>query len=340
MLQTALPPSDMDQPSPLQAPKPREYSLSGVRTAPVEELARIASTLTEAELRICLQLQAMASAPHFSVRVSSRRLAVLTGLARSNVVVAIDNLSAKKLLCIREGTATTASAYGLNWCLVRSIQGGPVAGPPPSAEVDLQQGHHRSCFETTPGPVSGPPPTGNTGLSSDPASLDSSTSFDGLIDQVLGARPTHFHTAELDRCRQRIFGFFLKWAEVHGFQPPAAPEPLILAQLLTAARSFDRLDVLLLDLHAERTKPGILSPYAWLLTVVMQRFHAVTPAELSARRDARKNAKRAALGLRVVAPTAPPDPQQFELTAPGDELAPADIDVAALAARKGFPERR
>lgn len=307
----------------LQHRKLREYILSGVRTAPVEELARIAPSLTEAELRICTQLQAMAAAPHFSVRVSLRRLAELTGLAHSNVKLAVKALRAAKMLITREGTPTSANAYGLAWCLVTPFKGGPVAGPPPRQEVDSQQAHRWAFPEPTPGPVAGPPPTENKGLTHDSPPLDIDP-LEYLIDQVLDARTANFHSSEIETAAATLESWFARWAQVHGFrQPEPIRDRLIIAQLLTAARNFDRLQTLMYDLDAERTKPGIHSPYAWLLTVVMQRFHQVTPAELSARREARKRR-----GFRVVTP---PAPAQLDFEEPGED--PAEL-IARLAERK------
>ena len=77
-----------------------------------------------------LALAAMADqTEHHTVRISSRKLAERTAVARSKVVPALDSLTARGLITTRQGTTKSASAYLVNALNTLQI-GGPLTGPP------------------------------------------------------------------------------------------------------------------------------------------------------------------------------------------------------------------
>jgi len=87
------------------------------------------------------------------VRASSRDLAKACKLARSKVVPALDSLSQRCIITLRQGTATSAATYRVNIAEIVTI-GGPQGGPP--------QPNQWSPKETTqvpmwdhPGPLAG-----------------------------------------------------------------------------------------------------------------------------------------------------------------------------------------
>jgi DNA-binding transcriptional MocR family regulator len=84
-------------------------------------------------LRVLLHLAAHAQPPEFTVQQSSREIAKATGVARSAVVRAIDDLTEKRFITTRQGTATKASAYQLNFLLTVEMGGSP-GEPPRSVE--------------------------------------------------------------------------------------------------------------------------------------------------------------------------------------------------------------
>jgi DNA-binding transcriptional MocR family regulator len=93
------------------------------------------------------------------VRASSRDIASATRCSKRNIVRAIDALSTRGLIAVRQGTATKAAGYLLRFLEITRM-GGPTTGPPPPAgdpaDVDL--------FQDQGGPVTGPPPTENAEL--------------------------------------------------------------------------------------------------------------------------------------------------------------------------------
>ena len=65
--------------------------------------------------------------------MSSRDLAKVCGLARSNVVLALDSLAAKVLIAVRQGTPKKPAVYQLNLFKTQvfaSSSGGLTIGPP------------------------------------------------------------------------------------------------------------------------------------------------------------------------------------------------------------------
>lgn len=257
-------------------------------TAAASSLTRIADlapTLKEAELRVLVHLTFLAETDgQKSCRISARELAKQCRTSRRAVQPALDSLAARGLITTRQGTATTPSAYLLNFLNTVQIGGAPNAPPP--AEKQAQQ--ERLALEVRhpdenelrhPGAGNAPPPTDSKqekdGTSR--ASIESRFDYE-VIDRLLKAKPDKSDAALIEAARRWLHGYMAKLGRE---QHPHPPDNQILAQFLAIA-TWPQLEGLLYDLLAERKEPGY--SYAWFITVALQRIHGIQPAILKQRR--------------------------------------------------------
>ena len=104
-----------------------------------EALADLAPGLNGGELKVLIELSRRQLRGKSGARISSRELAKACRIGRSNAQAAIDVLTAKKHIYMRQGTPTTPATYHVN--IFETVKmGGPISGPPPAQS----------------GPVSGP----------------------------------------------------------------------------------------------------------------------------------------------------------------------------------------
>lgn len=280
-------------------------------------MAQLARGLKEAELRVLLALDALDPGPPVhGVRISSRKLAELAGIARSNVVKALDSLDTRAIITIRQGTATKAAGILLNYAKTVPIERGPVVGPPRSQNETtpvLFQDHPGPVLGPPGGPTVRPPPTENKGLTGAADRVDISNDSIRLIDRLLKANPKRIEPAKIETARRWLHGYQAKLGRE---RDPHPPDDRIVAQFLSIA-DWPILERLLYDLMAERKEPGY--SYAWFVSVALQRIHGVQPATLKAR--------RAELRVVKAGHTAePPQPQQQPLEPDNSEPATAEAD--------------
>lgn len=277
----------------------------GARANALMSLAALAPGLGEAELKVALHLASIEDPVHHSAKASSRQIAGATRLSRSNVQRALDSLNRRRLIAIREGTATRAAAYLLNFTQTTAFRGGPAVGPPP-AQMALPGG-----------PAAGPPvwatiPPESDGVASQQghpfqpvAPVDISIEPISIIDRLLSSRPNHFDKATLAQAEKWVHGYMAKFSPIPN---PHPPDPYILAQLLAVA-DLPTIEWLISELMVERKPPG--QTYAWFVTVALQRIHGIQPQVLKARRAA----------LRIARRPQAPEPTQDNLEFAGDLIA-------------------
>jgi hypothetical protein len=230
----------MSQPAPEGCPSPPnqlkqpDYPLS---EAPIEALARHAPALTGVELKVLLELTRRQLRTGRDVKASSRELATACKIGRSNTQLALDSLTARKLIALHQGTPTSPAAYHLN--ILETLQmGGPISGPPPTqtgpqnrATEDLFQGHG--------GPVLEPPPTESTALTRTTAELDFDFASLSLIDRVFSAKATDFDKQTLEAWRNHLWGIYTRFGRDENNRPfteqnqPHPPTNKQVAEFLT-----------------------------------------------------------------------------------------------------------
>ncbi len=254
-----------------------------------QQVAQLAPTLKEAELRTLLYLTSAALARGAtSIRASSRQIAAAAKIARSSVVEALDDLTARGLIATRQGTSTSAAAYALRFLEVTTM-GGPAAGPPPRSGGPTD-GPPVDLFADHPGPIAGPPPTENEALPAAPSTLDIEPRSIKTIDRVLTADPKAFERGQLGKVRDLISYAAAK--AHHAYD--AEPDFRVCAQIFEACgRSHDALEWLVLEMHRSRHSPGA-SP-SWWVTVALQRFHSIDYKTTTARRAELRATKRPTL---------------------------------------------
>ena len=96
----------------------------------VERLAELGKDLTCAEFRVLhLLITCAYRAESQTAKISSRELARVTGLARSNVQTALDSLTERNLIANDQGSSTRAAAYRLAFLDVVVLNKSLVRGP-------------------------------------------------------------------------------------------------------------------------------------------------------------------------------------------------------------------
>src|SRR5579872_1786597 len=274
----------------------RQYGKPTV--SPLDRIAELAPVLKEAELRVLLQLMAdTQDLPEPVIRISSRALSRKTKVGRAAIQRALDSLTARRYITVREGTSTAAAAYLVNVFATTSM-GGLLKRPPPHSkeatpglstepQVAPERGH--------PGLFQEPPPTENKR----PCEADSAVDIDydsidhrsttippnetELIGRVLRAKPQDFTPQELAGSLSWIFGYQAKkgpYNRAKG-EVPHVPDDKVLARIITAAAPWTA-EVLIHELMKDGTKAG--EKYEWYVTVALQRVHGIQPQALAARR--------------------------------------------------------
>ena len=96
----------------------------------LQRIASLASSLSQAELRVLLELAVREGAAGATeITASSRHLAQATGLARASVQAAIDSLNARRLIQSDAGSPTQPAAHRLLCIYAEPNTGGLIAEP-------------------------------------------------------------------------------------------------------------------------------------------------------------------------------------------------------------------
>lgn len=296
----------------------------------LQRIASLASSLTQAELRVLIELAVRTeSSGAMDTTASSRDLAQTTGLARASVQGAIDSLNARQLLQSDAGSSTQPAVHRLIYLyseINRSSLGNkpkvaqPLSHPGLTAEprAALQLGH--GGLTTGPGvaqPVSHSgliveprvaQPQGHPGLVNEPPPDEKSVVYTERIKGRASMRTDSIDCdfdKTIDRLQKAKKGDFeesifevarMKIASHHAKyareenQLPRLPDDAITAQFLAVAE-WPRLEALLYDLAAERKEAGY--SYGWYVTVALQRIHGLSPARLREMRARLKTSTKA-----------------------------------------------
>jgi hypothetical protein len=243
-------------------------------------IAELAPTLRERNLRVLIALtHHFGHTPDLKGQASSRQLAVIAGLSRSNVQTAIDELADQRLITATAGTATAAATYTLEF-MRTAVMSGTIPGPPPGlfqGQGGLMPGPQADLFQGQGGLTPGPPSIEER--ASGRASIDPISSTTDPIDRMLHAKPKHFDPAELATARRLLHGYQLKF----GKDPHAhAPDDEILAQFLAVAQWPELHRVIYNELMPDRETPG--EKYSWYVTVALQKIYGIKPQLVKARR--------------------------------------------------------
>lgn len=254
----------------------------------IGSVADLAPTLKEAELRVLLELtRRAASNAHHTLRASSRDLATACKLGRPNVQHALDSLSKRGLITIRQGSATQSAAYQVNTLNTSKMVATQHSHPPASGWT--RNDATLAMFDSQGGYFTEPPPTENKGLPAAAPSVDDLPRLTPILDRVLTSKISHHDKATLETFRAWLHGYMCKLGRDDRNQPtPHAhpPDLEIVAQFLAVAepgRLGAMLDSLLLDRKTAYS-------YAWFVTVALQRIHGIAWTET----------KKARAALRVV----------------------------------------
>jgi hypothetical protein len=268
------------QPHQPQHPKPelREYLLSEV----LRQVAALAPTLKEAELRTLLHLTATALASGAtSILASSREIALATKCSRRNVQHALDALSTRGLIAVRQGTATKAAGYLLRFLEVTAMGGATTTPPLPKGSVE-----EVALFQRQGGVEATPPPTDSTELTPAPSRIDSITPDQQLLlDRVLCAKSNDAPRDQLQEFATIVEVYSARLGRVYEHRPDVE----CCAQLIAACQSKEILHTLIFEMHRARTQPGE-SPM-WWVTCALHRLHGI-PARVTAARRAELKALR------------------------------------------------
>jgi hypothetical protein len=256
--------------------------LSEVAQTALQHLTDLAPTLKEAELRILLQLTAIAQAtpdnPNHTIRISSRELAKLTKLARPALQRALDSLAHRGIITTRQGTATKASSHQLNY-LATVKMGGSFGEPPPqtrrlssSATPDLFESQSGSFGMPPGGSFAEPPTTENEGVP-DPSrarvEIDYDSDVEKLLDRVFRSKPKDFDAGQLEQAKALMHKHRCLLGRERN---PHAPDDTITAQFLAIA-PWHVLQLLLWELIQERIDPGETD--GWYITVALNRIYKI-----------------------------------------------------------------
>ena len=280
----------------------------------LQRIASLANSLSQAELRVLLELAVRAEASGArEITASSRHLAQSTGLARASVQVAIDSLNARQLIRSNAGSPRQPAAHCLLCLHADKIGRGLATGPEVAQSVShpglttepgvaLQLGHGGLIAE--PGVAQ---PASHPGLVSEPSHDEKSIvyaerikerasvradsidfDFDKTIDRLQKAKKADFDNSIFEVARMKIASHHAKYAREEN-RLPDLPDDAITAQFLAVAE-WPRLEALLDDLAAERKEAGY--SYGWYVTVALQRIHGLSPARVREMRTRLKASTR------------------------------------------------
>jgi hypothetical protein len=268
----------------------------------LQRIASLANSLSQAELRVLLELAVRAEASGaMETTASSRDLAQTTGLARTSVQRAIDSLNARRLLQSDAGSPTQPAVHRLV-CLHSEINGSGLAVKPEVAQLLSHPGlttEPRVALRLSHGGLMVEPgvaqAAGHPGLVSEPPRNEKSIvyaerikerasvpadsidfDFDKTIDRLQKAKKGDFEESIFEVARMKIASHHAKYAR-EANRLPGMPDDAITAQFLAVA-DWPRLEALLCDLAAERKEAGY--SYGWYVTVALQRIHGLSPARV------------------------------------------------------------
>lgn len=243
---------------------------------PLEQLAGLAPTLKEAELRVLLYLSARAAAEGgIVVAASSREIGSSIGSDRSAVKRALHSLCARKLIATREGTSTKPAVHQLNFLETVSI-GGVLKHPPGGVLKTPPPG----LFDSHPGVLITPPSAENKQFTAEGGrvDLDGLLTCEGILDRMRSAKPRDFDEETSAKCRRFLHSYIAKLGTRDALAngAPHPPDAQLVAQFLSLGHGvggWPRLEALLYDLMNERKE---VSSYGWFVTVAMQRIHGIS----------------------------------------------------------------
>jgi hypothetical protein len=235
----------------------------------ISAAADIARTLGPTELRLFIELSSRQIGKPGWVEAGSRTLAKWARASRSATQAAIDNLTKRCILTVRQGNAVTGARYRVNVFDVAQVPG-PKFGPPPRPEIQatlaLSSGH--------PGPEFGPPPTDSKQLTAAAASVEISTASLGVLDRVFSATAAKADPNDVRTFRAWLHGYMIKLGRDDANKPlrnPHPPDEKLVAQFLAVDDPKllgTMLDNLMLEGHT-------CQRYFWFVTVALQRRHGI-----------------------------------------------------------------
>jgi hypothetical protein len=328
-------PAQKGKHTPMHTPELHSAAITAAAQA-LHSLAAIAPGLTEAELRIALQLAALQDTAG-STAVSSRNLETRTRVARKNVQRALDSLNHRSLIRTTPGSATRPAVHSLSFTRTAAIP-----APAPEPDPDPQGGLWEESVRL--GGVTATPPPANGWSHSDATptellqgvasqrrhpleplpALDIDTSIDldrssaqtrettnptpppdSILDRVLTARPQHFQESQLSELR----GYAYKWLTMQRRQQDAHPPDLqTVAQLATACGGHVRAIRFIFDNLRDRQAETC----QYLVTMALQRLHHIAPPTIKRRREQLKVVTR----RQAPAAGSPGEPVQADPTYP------------------------
>jgi hypothetical protein len=290
----------------------------------IRQIASLAPSLKEAELRVLTHLTAAAcAAQSLSVRASSRAIADATKCGRRNVQYALDALITRGLIAEREGTRTKASAYMLRFLEVAQIGG--VTATPPHHENGGGGVDKVASLQRHPGVVTTPPPEPwmREGVGKDHHArtrIDLKPDKEEKLDRVLNANSRQIPRTLLLEFRRLVVHVSAKLGRTYD----APPDVDSMAALVTACdNQTENLHELMRIVHRESRQPGE-SPM-WWVTVALQRFDGIDAKTQAIRRAELKHARRP----RIVTADSPTDTQELD-------TADLQAQILKLALAKGI----
>jgi hypothetical protein len=303
----------------------------------LQRLAFLASSLSQAELRVLLELAVRAEAAGATeIAASSRDLAQTTGLARASVQAAIDSLNARRFIQSDTGSPTKPALHRLVCFHAGKIESGLTTEPPvaqllshggittePRMALPLSHGglatgpraaqsvgHSGLIFEpevaqpaSHPGLVNEPPRNEKSVVYGDRIKERASVPADS-IDFDFDKTIDRLQKAKKADFEDSTFeAARMKIASHHAKYAreenrlPGLPDDAITAQFLAVAE-WPRLEALLYDLAAERKEAGY--SYGWYITVALQRIHGLSPARVREMRAQLKASAKVTSNVAVV----------------------------------------
>lgn len=260
---------------------------------PLSCVGRLASTVSDAELRILLHLAIEATKyerdhPTWYIAVASvRKIAAATGASTSTVQSALRVFEQRNLITKRQGTAERSSRFICRFLEVETLASAAYR-PATQGEAASDTG----CSDHRHTPVAASATQGSLDIAQDPracASIESDKpsmyrsshpATEGDVwERIATARPEHWPPAQVAEATRWIHGYQAKMRGDH----PHPPDARIVAQLLTVCGgSSDGVVRLVQDLMLDNVQPG--EKYGWYMAVALQRFHGISPDAWRAKR--------------------------------------------------------
>ena len=292
-----------------------------------DAVADVAASLSHAELLVLIALSKLALADpagQYSCRASLLDLERLTGLARSNVRVAVDLLIHRNFVSRRPGRSNNGAAFQVNLLQTRvfaSSSGVPITGTPEGLGVPITGtpviGRGAYNRHTLPPEVVAHQQTLDLALGVQFDRLEVSTvlevfdrgakTVENAIDVMNRARPKHYDCERLNACRAWLRSLADKRGRPDAVarRTPLYPDVGLASKLLALAE-WPVLETLFYDLLFDpHIKVG--DSWGWFTAVVLQRVWGIHWQAVSEAQKARPSlvSRRA-----VPAAAATPPPEQ------------------------------